>query len=35
MGATKPGTKVFPYFASPNTALQVVAESVDLALQIG
>jgi hypothetical protein len=30
-GATKPGTKVFPYFASPNTALQVVAESVDLA----
>lgn len=30
-GATKPGTKVFPYFASPNTELQVVAESVDLA----
>jgi Polyketide cyclase / dehydrase and lipid transport/Domain of unknown function (DUF4331) len=30
-GATKPGTKVFPYFASPNTALQVVAESIDLA----
>ena len=29
-GATKPGTKVFPYLASPNTALQVVAESVDL-----
>jgi len=29
-GATKPGTKVFPYFASPNTELQVVAESVDL-----
>jgi len=30
-GATKPGTKVFPYFASPNTALQVITESVDLA----
>lgn len=30
-GPTKPGTKVFPYFASPNTELQVVAESVDLA----
>jgi hypothetical protein len=30
-GATKPGTKVFPYLASPNTELQVVAESVDLA----
>jgi hypothetical protein len=30
-GATKPGTKVFPYFASPNTELQVVAESVDVA----
>jgi hypothetical protein len=30
-GATKPGTKVFPYFASPNTELQVVAESVELA----
>jgi hypothetical protein len=30
-GATKPGTPVFPYFAQPNTALQTVAESVDLA----
>ena len=30
-GATKPGTKVFPYFARPNTELQRVAESVDLA----
>jgi hypothetical protein len=30
-GATKPGTKVFPYLASPNTELQVVAETVDLA----
>jgi hypothetical protein len=30
-GATKPGTKAFPYLASPNTDLQVVAESVDLA----
>jgi len=29
-GATKPGTKVFPYLASPNTELQVVAESVAL-----
>jgi hypothetical protein len=31
MSATKSGAKVFPYFASPNTALQVVAESGDLA----
>src|SRR5262245_56986637 len=30
-GATKPGMKVFPYFAAPNTELQVVAESIDLA----
>lgn len=30
-GATKPGTKVFPYFAAPNTELQTVAGSVELA----
>jgi hypothetical protein len=30
-GATKPGTKMFPYLASPNTQLLEVAESVDLA----
>jgi hypothetical protein len=30
-GATKPGTKVFPYFAAPNTEVQTVAESVELA----
>ena len=30
-GATKPGTKTFPYLGSPNTELQVVAESIDLA----
>jgi hypothetical protein len=29
-GATKPGVKTFPYLASPNTQLQIVAESVDL-----
>ena len=29
--ATKPGTKMFPYEASPNTELQTVADSVDLA----
>jgi hypothetical protein len=29
-GATKPGMKLFPYFASPNTELQIVAESVEL-----
>src|SRR5215813_9507320 len=29
-GATKPGMKTFPYFATPNTELQVVAESIDL-----
>ena len=28
--ATKPGTKMFPYEASPNTELQTVADSVDL-----
>ena len=31
MGATKPGTKEFPYLASPNTELQSVVQSVDLA----
>ena len=30
-GATKPGMKVFPYFATPNGELQTVAESVELA----
>ena len=30
-GATKPGMKVFPYFATPNTELQTIAESVELA----
>jgi hypothetical protein len=29
--ATKPGTKTFPYFAKPNTEVQTVAESVELA----
>jgi len=29
--ATKPGMKVFPYFAPPNTELQTVAGSVELA----
>jgi hypothetical protein len=29
--ATKPGTKTFPYFASPNTELQTVEETVELA----
>ena len=29
--ATKPGTRTFPYFAEPNTELQTVAESVELA----
>jgi hypothetical protein len=29
--ATKPGTKRFPYEASPNTQVQTVADSVDLA----
>ena len=30
-GATKPGTKAFPYFATPNTEVQSVAGSVELA----
>jgi hypothetical protein len=30
-GATKPGMKVFPYFATPNTEMQTVADSADLA----
>jgi len=30
-GATKPGMKVFPYFATPNMELQTVSESVELA----
>jgi Polyketide cyclase / dehydrase and lipid transport/Domain of unknown function (DUF4331) len=30
-GATKPGMKVFPYFAPPNTEIQTVSGSVDLA----
>jgi hypothetical protein len=30
-GATKPGTQTFPYEASPNSELQTVADSVDLA----
>jgi hypothetical protein len=30
-GATQPGMKVFPYFATPNTGIQVVAGSVELA----
>jgi hypothetical protein len=29
-GATKPGTKVFPYFATPSTEPQTVAESIEL-----
>ncbi len=29
--ATKPGTKMFPYQASPNTELQIVADSIGLA----
>jgi len=29
--ATKPGMKVFPYFAAPNTEVQVVADAVELA----
>ena len=28
---TKPGMKVFPYFATPNTELQTVAQSIELA----
>jgi hypothetical protein len=30
-GATKPGMNVFPYFATPNTEPQTVAESIELA----
>ena len=30
-GATKPGMKVFPYLARPNTEIQTVADSVELA----
>jgi hypothetical protein len=30
-GATKPGMKVFPYFAAPNTEVQSVAEAIELA----
>src|SRR5262249_54371241 len=30
-GATKPGMKVFPYFAAPNTEIQTVTGSVELA----
>jgi len=30
-GATKPGTKAFPYFATPNTELQTVEQSIELA----
>jgi hypothetical protein len=30
-GATKPGMKAFPYLATPNTEVQTVAESVELA----
>ena len=30
-GATKPGMKAFPYFATPNADLQTVAESVEIA----
>lgn len=30
--ATKPGMKVFPYFATPNTEAQTVVESVELAV---
>ena len=29
-GATKPGTKTFPYLASPNITLQTIAQTVDL-----
>ena len=29
-GATKPGTKEFPYLASPNTQLQTVLDSVEV-----
>jgi hypothetical protein len=29
-GATKPGVKVFPYFATPNTEIQTVTDSIEL-----
>jgi hypothetical protein len=29
-GATKPGMKLFPYFATPNTAMQTVAQSIEV-----
>src|SRR6185295_13229198 len=29
-GATKPGMKVFPYLATPNTEVQTVGESIEL-----
>src|SRR5215469_9959529 len=32
-GATKPGMNVFPYFASPNTDLQTVADTVELTVR--
>src|SRR5262249_245274 len=32
-GATKPGMKVFPYFATPNTELQSVSGFVELAVR--
>ena len=32
-GATKPGMKAFPYFATPNTELQTVADSIELAAE--
>jgi hypothetical protein len=34
-GATRPGMEVFPYFATPNTELQSVAGSVELAAAHG
>jgi hypothetical protein len=30
-GATKPGMRVFPYLATPNTEVQIVGESIELA----
>jgi hypothetical protein len=34
-GATRPGMSVFPYLASPNTELQTVAQSAELAASPG
>src|SRR5262249_56536147 len=34
-GATKPGLKQFPFFASPNTELQTVSGAVELAAAPG